>query len=467
MQSLSRLSVSLIVGVLVAAAQAPASAADYFVKNDSLGENFTGKIASAELVADEMYVATFELPASWTLPVELEGVRVVMVDGDDASKTYCGRFAIEVWEESSSAPQQLADCPYTRTKDPGPVIYSMSTQFQNNPIGFEVKGDSNNAQDLRFSAINNNQSLNATINPVMLNTRRVRVGIKALDNQCSLGGNAFPVMVTDDSGVDADNFLYGKADVCGQISGTVPPPEFYYWADFAQFFSAQPGDFVMRLIFDRPLSGGGDVGVDAGTDAGMDVGVDVGPDAGADIGGSGDIGSDLSSGDDTSAAGPAITSVSPSSVPNDASTDIAIVGSGFETGAQVLLGAEAIGVLEVRSGLIRATVPEGLALGSYDILVSNPDGATAVLPDALTVVEPGASEQDAGAVADTGAADSGTQSDAAAQAPLDDGGAAEEGCACHTITSGSSLPSSLLWTFALFAGTFAVLRRHGGNKEMR
>jgi MYXO-CTERM domain-containing protein len=465
MQSLPRYSISFIVGVFLLSLQGQAFAVDYFLKNDGMGENFEGTTATAELISGEMYAATFELPSSWQLPVELQGVRVLMVDGSEPSKTYCGRFTIEVWEEAAGAPTNPGTCPFTRVKDPGPVVYSMSNQFQSNPIGFELVGNNNNWQDMRFSAINNNAQLGVTINPVMLDTRRVRVAIKAIDNQCFnvSNANAFPVLVTDDDGTSADNFLYGEADLCGSISGTVPPPEFYYWTDFAQYFQATPGDFIMRLIFDRPGPGGGDVGVDAGADAGPDVGMDAGMDVGSDIGSS-DIGldakpadvsggedvaqQDTSSGQQDTGAELSITSVSPSTITNDQSTNIAIVGSGFVAGAQVLIGAEAVGVTETQSGIIKATVPEGFALGMHDVIVTNPGGATAVLEDGLEVTEPGAADADAGAGADT---DSVGQSN-------NGSGAAAEGCGCRSVDTAAAT-STWAWVLAALALLGVMLRR--------
>jgi hypothetical protein len=469
MQTLVRSLFSLIVGVFLLSLQAPAFALDYFVSNDSMGETFQGQIATAEIISDEMYAATFTIPASWQLPVELAGVRVLMVDGSDSSKTYCGRFTVEVWEESTAAPSGQTVCPYAREKDPGASIYSMSTQFQSSPIGYEISGNSSNWQDLRFSAVNNDPSLGVTINPVMINTRTVRVGIKALDNNCSTtaNANAFPLMVTDDDGVNGDNFLYGSADICGTITGVVPPPKHYMWKDFAQYFAATPGDFVMRLIFDRPGPGGGDVGVDAGKDTGVDASVDTGPDATqGDIGpgdiGQSDIGTDAMSVDtgggadttwiDTANQALAITSVSPSSIANDQSTNIAIVGRGFDAGAQVLLGAEAVGVTETRSGLIRATVPEGFAIGVYDVIVTNPGGDTAVLADGIEVVAPGAG------VADTGV-DSGDDTGSAAQPNANNNGAAGEGCGCRAVGGPVRMPGGWAWAVGLVALTIIGVRR--------
>lgn len=468
MPQLSRYSISFIVGVFLLCLQGQAFAVDYFLKNDSMGENFNGTTASAEIIADEMYAATFEIPSSWQLPVELQGVRVLMVDGSEPSKSYCGRFSIEVWEEAPGAPQNPGTCPYTRVKDPGAVIYSMSNQFQSNPIGFELVGNNNNWQDMRFSTINNNAQLGVTINPVMLNTRRVRVAIKALDNQClnTANANAFPVLVTDDDGTSADNFLYGEAELCGSINGTVPPPEFYYWADFGQYFQTTPGDFIMRLIFDRPGPGGGDVGVDAGSDAGADVGMDAGGDSGSDSGSDvgGDIGldatpADVSGGDQDTSSGLSITSVSPSSITNDQSTNIAIVGSGFIAGAQVLVGAEAVGVTETQSGIIKATVPEGFALGRHDVIVTNPGGDTAILEDGLEVIMPGAGGADTGS--DTSSdvsSDTGSDVDSVGQ-KNNGSGAAAEGCGCRSVDTGMAATSMWAWLLALLAIAGVMLRR--------
>lgn len=480
MQSYARYSLSVIVAVFLLSLQVPAYAADYLVKNDSMGETFQGKTATAQLIAGEMYAATFELPASWQLPVELEGVRVLMVDGQDSTQTYCGRFTVEVWEEAAGQPTNPGTCPFTRVKDPGSVIYSMSNQFQSNPIGFEIKGDSNNWQDLRFSAVNNNPQLGVTINPVMLTTRKVRVAVKALDTNCQMGGTAFPNMVSDDDGVSADNYLYGEADLCGGISGTVPPPEFYYWTDFSQYFGTQPGDFIMRLIFDRPDGGTGDVGVDAGADAGKDAGMDAGVDTGADAGtdtdsdigtdtGNGDIGLDAIATDTTpdvnpdttftpdSSAALAITSVSPSKFINTSSTDLAIVGRGFQPGAKVRLGATLIGVTETESGLIMATVPEGFAVGVHDVIVTNPDGETAMLSGGVEVTDQQPEQGDAGDVASTGQPNNNANGS----------GAAAEGCGCRTVSGHAGVVGSWAWVFGLLAALLVVLRRRASTVEQR
>ncbi|MFU8804069.1 MAG: IPT/TIG domain-containing protein, partial [Bradymonadaceae bacterium] len=331
-------------------------------------------------------------------------------------KTYCGRFTVEVWEESPDSP--VLGCSTIigdlREKEPADVIYSMSTQFQNDPLGFVVRGDPNNLQDLRFSTINNDPQLNVTINPVMLTTKTVRVGIKALDNLCPTAANAFPVMVTDQTRT-SDNFLYGY------IPNLCPlPMKHYLWRDMQPWFNATTGDFVIRLILKDPTyMGGGDA--DVGPDVGPDVGYDVGPDVGYDAGndeldaghedtsdaGDEDFDTGADAGADTGGTLPdtgtvdtgttatlAITSISPTSALNTTSTDIVILGEGFAPGAQVLLGADNIGVTETLVGRIRANVPNGKTPGIYDVIVTNPDGRSAILAQGFTVTEPSTDPDD-------------------------------------------------------------------------
>ena len=76
--------------------------AETLLQNDSVGETFDGMTAAAELISEEMYEVTFDIPEDW-LPVTMLGVRVVMVKNPNKALG-CGRFGIEVWEESAAAP---------------------------------------------------------------------------------------------------------------------------------------------------------------------------------------------------------------------------------------------------------------------------------------------------------------------------------------------------------------------------
>ena len=127
-----------------------------------------------------------------------------------------------------------------------------------------------------------------------------------------------------------------------------------------------------------------------------------------------------------------IDSITPAEGPADASTDVVILGTGFQPGAELLVGAENVGVTETKSQRIRATVPEGFTPGTYDVIVTNPDGASARLEKGYTVTEGGA--------ADAGGGGKNT------------GGKASSGCGC-TTTAPAATP---LWA-ALIAALFAML----------
>jgi hypothetical protein len=442
----------------------PAMAQEYIVRNDSMDNSFSGRIATAGLVAGEAYTATFVIP-DHLLPAELLGVQVIMVNDSKPGVTnYCGRFSIEVWEESTIQPTQSPTCPSFvnfRQKEPGDVIYSMSAQFANDPLGFMLRGDPNNLQELRFSTINSDPSLNVFINPVMLPVRRVRVGIKAIDNFCvPTAGQAYPVIVTDQT-ESSDNFLYGYYE------GICPAPNYHYlWRDFQSLFSAPTGDFVMRLILRDPNSGGGgqpdagmgepdvgmgepdvgmgepDVGGHDDLDAGNDlddvaVDHDSGDNLEPDVGHSPDVSTPDTGGEATLA----ITSISPSSAANTSSTNVVILGRGFAPGAQVLLGADNIGVTETLSERIRATIPEGLNPGVYDVIVTNPGGQSALLSQAFTV---------------TVAGDDQPNDDPTPVPPSGDGiDGVEDGCGCRIVAAPTTGPGSIL---GLLLGLMALVR---------
>lgn len=417
--SLARLIVGIgLVAVPLMAVPLTAQA-ETLLQNDSVDEQFDGTTASARLIADEMYEATFEIPEAW-LPVEMLGVRVVMVK-DPNFALGCGRFGIEVWEESTAA-SQTANCTIANIshKDPGAQIFTQDSVVDpqtGTVVGFEVRGDETRGnatfKDLRFSSINMLSGI--TLNPVMLDTSTVRVAIRALDLQCTAGGQIqsgdhFPVLISDTDGVaqPETNFLYGEPEVSGiSLCTNVMGPQHYVWEDFGPVFqNSQPGDFVMRLILDHDEPGNGDPDMGSSDDTGMSsLDASFGDDMGMGGGDTGNGGSgDMSFADsannanngtgnnannannNTNGAGLMIDSVTPDSGTNDQSVAIVIVGSGFEAGAEVLLDAENIGVTETRTGRIRATVPEGLEPALYDLIVTNPDGETAILIDGYEVL---------------------------------------------------------------------------------
>jgi hypothetical protein len=76
---------------------------------------------------------------------------------------------------------------------------------------------------------------------------------------------------------------------------------------------------------------------------------------------------------------PAVTTISPASGLNTATTDVTITGSNFVTGATVKLDATALSSVDVvNSTTITATVPAGLTVGFKNVVVINPDGLQGV-----------------------------------------------------------------------------------------
>jgi len=84
-----------------------------------------------------------------------------------------------------------------------------------------------------------------------------------------------------------------------------------------------------------------------------------------------------------------ITSVVPNQVVNNVNSAITINGSGFATGSPVvLLNGSAISTTVVNDFVLTATVPAGLAAGSYDVTVSNGIDPDVTCSNCLTVLAP-------------------------------------------------------------------------------
>lgn len=95
---------------------------------------------------------------------------------------------------------------------------------------------------------------------------------------------------------------------------------------------------------------------------------------------------DMGSADAGPTGPPMITAISPDTGKSDAATMITVTGSGFVSGLSLKIGAITAGNVEVPGGsTVRALVPQGIAAGTYDVVVENPDGQAAILPDGFTV----------------------------------------------------------------------------------
>ncbi|GDX78744.1 hypothetical protein LBMAG42_05550 [Deltaproteobacteria bacterium] len=146
------------------------------------------------------------------------------------------------------------------------------------------------------------------------------------------------------------------------------------------------GDFIQGSWVVHAGSGeggGGDTGTDTGdTDTGVNDTAET--DSGEDSGENEGI---LS-----------VQSVTPNSGMLGETVTIAVLGQGFETGAQVYVGGMAAsGVSLSGSTALSATTPSALPAGTHDVMVTNPGGDSSTLAGAFTV-------EDAGCGCDSGAA---------------------------------------------------------------
>ncbi|MFQ6094371.1 MAG: peptidoglycan DD-metalloendopeptidase family protein [bacterium] len=83
---------------------------------------------------------------------------------------------------------------------------------------------------------------------------------------------------------------------------------------------------------------------------------------------------------------PTLLAISPTSGVNTTETEVTLTGTNFITTPWVNLGIAALDVHCVSSTTLTATVPSLLPAGTYTVILQNPDGQTAILPDAFTVM---------------------------------------------------------------------------------
>lgn len=149
------------------------------------------------------------------------------------------------------------------------------------------------------------------------------------------------------------------------------------------------GDFIDGAWVIHAGSGQG-----GGTDTGTDTG-DTG-DADTDVNDTSDTDTSEDTGENEGIL--SVQSVTPSSGALGESVSIAVLGQGFETGAQVYIGGlAASGVALSGSTALSATTPSALPEGTHDVMVTNPGGDSSTLSGAFTV-------EAAGCGCDSGAA---------------------------------------------------------------
>jgi MYXO-CTERM domain-containing protein len=119
----------------------------------------------------------------------------------------------------------------------------------------------------------------------------------------------------------------------------------------------------------------------------MDAGV---ADAGAGDSAAADTGATIAdSGTNVDAgpgAAPTITAISPNMGTNAVPVSVVVTGTNFVSGLQLQIGTiPATGVEVPGPTTIHAMVPANIVPGSYDVVVTNPDRQSAVLPKGYTV----------------------------------------------------------------------------------
>jgi hypothetical protein len=90
----------------------------------------------------------------------------------------------------------------------------------------------------------------------------------------------------------------------------------------------------------------------------------------------------------TTARLPSITSISPTVGPVSGGTPVVITGSGFQAGVTVSIGGFAASVSSVAASQITATTAAATSPGTYDVVVTNPDGRFATLNGGFAYLPP-------------------------------------------------------------------------------
>lgn len=230
-----------------------------------------------------------------------------------------------------------------------------------NPCGTQIippawyQADGTNSPLPGFPGLTGDFIIRARVNPASL------TGVPGAAD-CAGGGDAG---VSGDAGLDAGSPIdTGTAADTGVIVEDLGPAD----------QGAPPSPDASA----DPDTGSADSGLE--TDAGdlQDVGVSI--DAGIEE----DAG--VSNSDAGPVAAPTILSMTPRSALVGTSIEVLIAGTGFVEGATASLGQIALLSPAVSgSTTLRATVPAGIAAGTHDLVVTNPDGQAAILVDAFEV----------------------------------------------------------------------------------
>lgn len=178
------------------------------------------------------------------------------------------------------------------------------------------------------------------------------------------------------------------------LGPTVPGANWYSSINFysmpdAGTFVTPEGNWIIRAVFAGPADDAGvpDSGTGGGTGGGSGGGTGGSTGSGGGTGGGATGGSTGGgTGGSGGSSGLALDSVDPKDAYAGEDTSLTLLGSGFQSGAVVLVGTKVLETVTFKNAAVMtAVVPKGFAVGTYDVSVVNPDGAKATLAQALQV----------------------------------------------------------------------------------
>ncbi len=85
---------------------------------------------------------------------------------------------------------------------------------------------------------------------------------------------------------------------------------------------------------------------------------------------------------------PILDSVAPASMTNEVARSVQIYGKNFQPNLNVTVGTTPVSAQTISAQQVTITIPAGMADGMYDVTVTNPDGKSAMLADALEIRDP-------------------------------------------------------------------------------
>jgi hypothetical protein len=158
-----------------------------------------------------------------------------------------------------------------------------------------------------------------------------------------------------------------------------------------------------------------------------------------------------------------VTTIDPGFGIANLQTQVSILGSGFAGNMSARLGGTSLIAVQVENqSLMSATVPNGLAAGTYSLIVSNADGQTALLDDAFEVRTEVAMETCGDGTCNSGESCSSCPNDCGQCPDIGIGtgaGAATSGCSADPSSPTPVVPMLLvLWFVAI--GIHAARRSH-------